>query len=321
MAGGAPSEFRRPASSRKFIQMNVIGFGDNIIDRFVDRRILYPGGNALNFSVFASRLGAVSDYVGVFGTDPLADHLRASLLKEGVGIGRSVAKSGPSGWANVRLEDGERVFGAWNGGGVTTAEPMVLEAGQLEYIAGARLLHSGAYSRTESELPKLVDLPTLVSFDLSSGAEHRDQDYLSSVCPYVDLALVSCADLSEQETRSLMATIAFHGADLVLGTMGTAGSILFDGADYHRGHSVPVDPDEVKDTMGCGDAYLTAFALELLGAGWTKASPPDSEAIALAFKAGAVYAAQQCLTEGSFGYGIPFQTDESPAPETTATVG
>lgn len=73
--------------------------------------------------------------------------------------------------------------------------------------------------------------------------------------------------------------------------------------------------------MGCGDAYLTAFALELLGRGWNKTTSPDAEAIALAFMAGAEYAAQQCVTEGSFGHGIPFQSSESPSPETTATVG
>lgn len=311
MAGGAPSGLRRLPSPRKFKQMKVIGFGDNIIDRFVDRHILYPGGNALNFSVFAGRLGAASDYMGVFGTDPLADHLRASLLNEGVSTRHSVVKAGPSGWANVSLEGGERVFGAWNGGGVTTAEPIVLEADQLEYIAGAQLLHSSAYSRSELELPKLAALPTLVSFDLSSGDEHRDSKYLASVCPHVDLALVSCADLPEQEARSLLAAIACHGAGLVLGTMGTAGSMLFDGSQYYRGYSVPLSPHEVKDTMGCGDAYLTAFALELLGTGWTKTSPPDADAIASAFKAGAEYAAQQCKTEGSFGHGIPFQGNES----------
>lgn len=321
MAGGAPSELRRLPSPRKFKQMKVIGFGDNIIDRFIDRHILYPGGNALNFSVFAARLGAVSDYVGVFGTDTLADHLIASLRKEGIGTSHSVVKAGPSGWANVSLEDGERVFGAWNGGGVTTAEPIELGATQLEYIASAQLLHSSAYSRSESELPKLAALPTLVSFDLSSGDKHRDPDYLAAVCPHVDLALVSCADLSEQEVHSLLAAVASHGAGLVLGTMGTAGSMLFDGSQYYRGYSVPVPRHEVKDTMGCGDAYLTAFALELLGTGWTKTNPPSSDAIALAFKAGAEYAAQQCVTEGSFGHGIPFQGNESAPRETTATVG
>lgn len=285
--------------------MKVIGFGDNIIDRFVDRRISYPGGNALNFSVFAGRLGADSDYMGVFGTDPLADVLRASLRNEGIVTRYSVVKEGPSGWANVSVQDGERVFGAWSGG-VTTAAPIVLEKVHLEYISRAQLLHSSAYSRTESELPKLAALPTLLSFDLSSGAEHRDPQYLASVCPHIDLALVSCAGLLEEEARTLLATIAFHGAGLVLGTMGTEGSLLFDGAQYYRGYSEHVAPLEVRDTMGCGDAYLTAFALELLAAGWTKTTSPNAEAIALAFKAGAAYAARQCMTEGSFGHGVPF---------------
>lgn len=296
--------------------MNVIGFGDNIIDRFIDRRMLYPGGNALNFSVFAARLGAASDYMGVFGTDSLAELLRASLREEGVGTARSVVKTGPSGWANVHLQDGDRIFGAWNGGGVSTADPMVLTDEQLDFIAGARLVHSSAYSRAETQLPKLAVLPTLVSFDFSSGGEHRTPEYLSGTCPYVDLALISCAELSEDDALSLLADIVGHGADLAVGTRGTSRSILFDGTAFHRGQSEPVDPREVKDTMGCGDAYLTAFALELLGTGWTKGRRPGPEDIARAFKAGAGYAAQQCRTEGSFGHGAPFQPEPEPGHRT-----
>lgn len=300
--------------------MKVIGFGDNIIDRFVDRRILYPGGNALNFAVFASRLGASSEYLGVFGTDMLADHLRASLIEEAVGISHCVIKSGPSGWANVSLVKGERIFGAWNGGGITTAEPLDLDSRQLAQIAGARLIHSSAYSRAEPSLPALAATQSLLSFDFSSGSKYRTHEYLASVCPYIDLALVSCAGLAEPDIQLLMTAMVSHGAGMVLATMGTEGAIFFDGTQYHRGYSVRLDPNDVKDTMGCGDAYLTAFALELLGAGWTKEHLPTPEAINGAFNAGAEYAAQQCLTEGSFGYGIPFRTNESQARDATPTV-
>lgn len=301
--------------------INVIGFGDNIIDRFTDRRMLYPGGNALNFSVFARRLGAASDYMGVFGSDQLADYLRDSLLKEGVGITHSVTKTGPSGWADVHLDAGERVFGEWNGGGITTSAPMVLDADALARIASAKLVHSGAYSNTEAELPKLAPLPTLVSFDLSSGASHRTPQYLSAVCPFVDLALVSCADLPDDGARQLLAEIVAHGAGMALGTRGTRGSMLFDGTSYYTGASEPVAVDAVKDTMGCGDAYLTAFALELLNSGWRKGTLPTPDRIAPALKAGAVFAARQCLAEGSFGHGRPFQVAAEDTGQTRAAVG
>ncbi len=321
MAGGTPGEYHRPPTSRKTPLINVIGFGDNIIDRFIDRRMLYPGGNALNFSVFARRLGAVSDYMGVFGSDQLADFMRESLIREGVGITHSVTRTGFSGWAEVHLDAGERVFGDWNGGGITTSAPMVLDTSALARIASARLVHSGAYSQIEAELPKLAPLPTLVSFDLSSGASNRTPQYLSVVCPFVDLALVSCAELSDDGVKRLLAEIVDHGAGMALGTRGTRGSVLFDGTSYHTGVSEPVAVDAVKDTMGCGDAYLTAFALDLLSSGWEKGSSPTADDIAQALKAGAVFAARQCLTEGSFGHGRPFQVAAEDTGQTRSAVG
>ena len=36
--------------------MKVIGIGDNVVDNYMHIRTLFPGGNALNFSVYASML-------------------------------------------------------------------------------------------------------------------------------------------------------------------------------------------------------------------------------------------------------------------------
>ena len=69
--------------------MRVLGFGDNFIDKFVDRRTYYPGGNAVNVAVFARELGAQAGYLGVFGNDELAAHLKTTLTELGVTIDHS----------------------------------------------------------------------------------------------------------------------------------------------------------------------------------------------------------------------------------------
>ena len=33
--------------------MNVIGIGDNVVDKYVHTQTMYPGGNALNFAAYA----------------------------------------------------------------------------------------------------------------------------------------------------------------------------------------------------------------------------------------------------------------------------
>lgn len=49
--------------------MKVLGIGDNVVDKYVHQRTMYPGGNALNFSVFAKGEGADAAFLGVFGDD------------------------------------------------------------------------------------------------------------------------------------------------------------------------------------------------------------------------------------------------------------
>ena len=38
--------------------LKVIGIGDNVCDKYYPAMIMYPGGQAMNFSVYAKMLGA-----------------------------------------------------------------------------------------------------------------------------------------------------------------------------------------------------------------------------------------------------------------------
>ena len=60
--------------------IRILGLGDNVVDRFLDRGRMYPGGQAMNVAVYASMLGAESGYLGVFGTDEMA-MLNKAVLK------------------------------------------------------------------------------------------------------------------------------------------------------------------------------------------------------------------------------------------------
>ncbi|MCD8498530.1 MAG: PfkB family carbohydrate kinase [Clostridiales bacterium] len=55
--------------------LNVLGLGDNVVDVYLHTNTMYPGGNALNFAVFARQLGYSSAYLGVFGDDAPAAHV------------------------------------------------------------------------------------------------------------------------------------------------------------------------------------------------------------------------------------------------------
>ena len=50
--------------------MKLLGLGDNVMDAYLFRGELYPGGNAANVAVLAKRAGAEkSGYIGVLATD------------------------------------------------------------------------------------------------------------------------------------------------------------------------------------------------------------------------------------------------------------
>ncbi|MFF5213510.1 PfkB family carbohydrate kinase [Streptosporangium sp. NPDC000396] len=292
--------------------MRVLGFGDNIVDRFVDRGIDYPGGNSVNVAVYADRLGVQASYLGVFGDDDLGGFLRESIAAQGVAVDRCVVRRGETGVSTLRVDDGDRVFLGWNGGGVTVREPLALDGELLAYACSFDLVHSSVYSRSESELPKL---DTLVSFDLSSEEDYRSPSYLDRVCPHADLVLLSCSHLDEAATRDLLADAVRRGAGLALATRGVDGAIAHDGRVTVAAPARPVEQDTVVDTMGCGDAFLAGFAVSLLRGGWSAGRRPPENLIERALRDGADSAYEQCFVEGAFGHGRPVVASMWPAAE------
>ena len=283
--------------------LRVAGFGDNIIDRFLDRGTDYPGGNAVNVAVYAHALGADAAYLGVFGSDDNGVFLRDAVERAGVSTERCVVRRGPTGLSTVRLDNGDRVFMGWNGGGVTTTDPFELDAEDVAYLAGFDLVHSSVYSASEPELPKLRGHDTLVSFDFSSEAEHRADSYLPLIGPHVDFAQFSCGTETDEQTVRLLENAVAAGVSLALATRGSRGAVAFDGEQVYTVAATAVPPDEIVDTMGCGDAFLTAFVLQMLRDGWVRGSPPDPSWIVGALSGAATFAAAQCRVEGAFGMG------------------
>lgn len=284
--------------------MRVLGFGDNIVDRFLDRGVDYPGGNAVNVAVYAHRLGADADYLGVFGDDDAGVFLRAAIEDAGVGTAHSVVRAGESGVSSLRVDEGERVFLGWNGGGVTVTDPIDLDDAREAYAAGFDLVHSSVYSRTESQLPRLRRHDALVTFDLSSETEFRTAEYLERVAPHADLVLLSCAGLDEDAAFAVLDHAVAHGARLALGTRGTDGALVTDGRVRRTASArLLTDDERLVDTMGCGDAFLAGFLVDLHASGWRRESAPSESALQAALEAGADAAHDQCLVEGAFARG------------------
>ena len=184
--------------------VNALGFGDNVVDRYEHIHTMYPGGNAVNFAVYAKKCGAArSAYMGIFGNDAAAEHVIASLEDEGIELDKCEQMIGENGAARVTVVDGDRVFLGSNEGGIRGDARYVLDRFDLSYMKQFDVVHSGNYCFTERELPKLKAAGVTVSFDFSDDST---DEYYEQIAPYVDFAFFSAADAaSEDEIRERFA--------------------------------------------------------------------------------------------------------------------
>ncbi|AST91052.1 fructoselysine 6-kinase [Sutcliffiella cohnii] len=280
--------------------MRVIGVGDNVVDKYVHKQTMYPGGNALNFSVYAKQLGNEAAYLGVFGNDKAASHIIKTLKSLEIDITHCRQHSGENGYAAVDLVDGDRVFIGGNEGGVQKEHPIILTKDDLEYIQTFEIAHSSIYSDMDSELHKIKETKTLLSYDFSS--DYTDEK-LRDVCKHVDISLLSCGQLSDEEAINLVKQVHSYGSSLVIGTMGSRGAMVYDGDQLYR-----QEPHFVKpvDTLGAGDSFFTAFILHYIEGKKNKIYESHGELLRESLRKGAEIAAKTCLVDGAFGYGISF---------------
>jgi sugar/nucleoside kinase (ribokinase family) len=273
--------------------MKVIGIGDNVVDKYLHQNKMYPGGNALNFSVFAKKLGVGSSYMGVFGTDEAAQHIKDVLNQLNIDISHSRTYEGKNGFAEVNLEDGDRVFVGSNGGGVSKKYPLKLNQEDLSFIKEHELIHSSCFSFIEDELFKLKNLHIPVSYDFS---KNHSKKYLNKVCLNINYAFLSCGHLNKNETKDKLKLVIDNGCKLAVATRGIKGAILLYKNKFYSQKANRVEP---LDTLGAGDSFITALLLEFL-----KSPNITEEVISRGLKKAAKYSSSKtCLTNGAFGYG------------------
>ena len=283
--------------------MRVIGIGDNVVDRYINKRIMFPGGNAVNFAAYAKQCGVDSAYLGLIADDKEGRLVYESLKELGIDVSESPLRKGlATERCDVVLEEGDRVFqGCSYGEG--TYKTLTLTEENLKYLEQFDLVHCGCYACMEDEIVKLKELPAIRTYDFSSEEEYRTDEYLEKVCPYIDIALFSAEEMDKKQAESLREKVIKLGTKLVVITNGTKGQILWDGQTEYPGIVKLVEP---VDTMGAGDSFFTAFVLALAEEGYNREKPVTGEMIEQAFSRAAEFSAKTCLVEGAFGFGTEY---------------
>lgn len=286
--------------NEKMYDVSALGFGDNVVDKYEHIKTMYPGGNCVNFAVYAKMFGAKrSAYMGYFGNDAEAEHVMYALDDIGIETVKCKQLEGENGCARATLVDGDRVFLGSNEGGIRGKTPYVLDRFDLEYIRQFDFVHSGNYCFMEKELPKIHETGVPISFDFSDDSE---DSYYAEVAPTVDYAFCSF-DGTDEEAREHLKKIVSYGPKLAVASRGADGCILYDGQEYYVQKAVPIK--EVVDTMGAGDSLITSFMVAYTD--HLKKGITGETAIRESLAAAAEFASKVCGMNGAFGYGKKYE--------------
>lgn len=263
------------------MNVTLLTVGDNVVDRYPDQGVFYPGGNAVNVAVHGRRCGASTAYIGAVGTDLAGRTVLDALVAEGVDTSLLRVVDGANAYAEVRVVDGNRVF--------DHADPGVskfrLTPADFAAVAAATIVHTGECSMVEEQLPDLTAAAPRLSFDFSE----RPLDYIAEHAPLVDIATRSLPSATVDDAAREARRIQALGPELVAVTMGASGAVVLNGDDVVH---APAPASPVVDTLGAGDAFIARLLTGLIS------GEPLSTLVGVA----TAYASKTCTTFGAFGY-------------------
>lgn len=261
--------------------------GDNVVDCYPELGTMFPGGNTLNVSVFASRFGANSAYLGQVAPDDAGKAIANALREEGVETPGLRFATGRTAFCVIGHDpDGDRVFLS-SDLGVSRFAPSAEDFSWLETFDA---VHIGATSGLDKHVPAFA-AATRLSYDFST---HTSPEHIRNIGPSCYLSVLSAGSLDDYEFEALLARSEASGSTWSLVTRGTKGAVLSRGG-IQRWSSGAHPAKGVIDTLGAGDTFCARVLVGLL-----RQEDPD-----FSLSQAAIAAAHTCTTFGAFGHGAP----------------
>ena len=284
--------------------MKIAGIGDNVIDRYLNKGVMYPGGNAVNVAAHAARLGADAAYLGVLGDDLGGAIISDALTALHVDLSHApVCAGATTKTCDMNVFDGERQEVGYDTGSAWAHKDAITQE-DIAYLQDFDAVFTSVNAKLQDDVHMLRDCSGVVVYDFSVKEKYRTPAYFDLVCPVTTLGLFSCSGVADADVRALLQRAHDAGCRYTLATRGMAGPMLFDGASWYTGTVKHVD---ALDTMGAGDSYITAFVVKCLELGWSRDRALDAETISTAMAFAADYSAQNCMRAGGFGFEHPLQ--------------
>jgi fructoselysine 6-kinase len=233
--------------------VKIAAMGDNVVDCYLARDEMYPGGNCLNVAVHARRFGAQSAYIGAIGKDRAGDLINDALTAEGVDVTRLRRLDDATAYCLIGHRNADRVFLDFDLG-VSTFTPSQED---LAFLSDFDAVHIGQSSGLDAWVGA-ASRKALLSYDFST---RREPDHRKAIGLHCFLASVSGDGLAEREIKEIASELLESGAKWVLVTRGRAGAVLHS---QSAAYSTPAQLIDPVDTLGAGDAFIARTLFGLL---------------------------------------------------------
>ena len=280
---------------------HVVGLGDNVVDYYQNQNVKYPGGNAVNFSVFAPKQLVDSYYVGSLAKDDDGELILNSLKNENVNTSFCNRINAKTEKTFVNIVDGDRQFIDSIRG--ARQLPSLDEPDLMKILDSALVVYSACHANSENAIAKLHQRGIVIAYDFSEMAKYHTTEYLNQVAKNVDIAQFSLSEAKADDMERILTQCMRLNTVFVLFTNGGEPPLLFD-CNQRKKYvgQVQYDPEPI-DTMGAGDTFFANLVVYLL----TKAKDLKNiseEDINESLTKAALAAAKTIRQKGSFGHGI-----------------
>ena len=264
--------------------MSVAVVGEALIDFIVgDDGAFRPhfGGSPFNVAIGLARGGIQVSYLSPFSDDTFGDQLQDALVGEGVKLPVTRRSRWPTSLALVTIDEhGMPAYRLYREG-IADKDTSYDEI-EENLPDDLQVFHTGSLAITPSQLPKvrkLFDLMhsqgVVVSMDINirlraSLDTDAYLDGVRSLLPHADIVKASDEDIEALELREdprRAAELAFAkmGTGILIFTEGRGGAVLFNAKGSIERRAYPVA--HLKDTVGAGDTFHSAFIAALLRTG------------------------------------------------------
>ena len=233
--------------------MKLAAVGSNCIDHYrnIDGGKSYPGGGPVNMAVYTVRNGGSASYIGPIGDDEYGKIMYEAVKNKGVDVSHMHIEKGTTAVTEVELIDGERVFGDYDEGVLSS---YTLSDEDIDFIAEHDMVVCDLWGKVEGQYKDMKEKGIVTAFDCATRPEDKEAQ---TAMPYSDYLFFSSDEGDNDALRNQMKEYQVKGPKIVVAMLGMQGSLCYDGKDFHK-YGI-VECDNVVDTMGAGDSYIAGF--------------------------------------------------------------